>query len=109
VSFFICQAHLPQDHVDRLQGTLQPCRRPQFFQGQIVLPRQQHPKLAPVAGHNHRLATGEAVPRGEVTGAPTLLQEFLDHAQRDAKTVGDLQAHTLIVIVGSQDSFPQVN
>jgi len=31
-SFFICQPHLPQDDVDRLQRTLQPGGQPQFLQ-----------------------------------------------------------------------------
>jgi len=108
VSFFICQTHLPQHHVDRLQGTHEPRRSPQLLQRQIVLPGQQGAKLAPVGGHDHRLAPGEAVPRGDVAGVPALLEKFLDHPQRDAETAGDLLPRALIVVVGSQDSFPQI-
>jgi hypothetical protein len=108
VSFFICQPHLPQDAVDRLQGTLQPRRRPQFLQGQIVLPGEQGPQLTPVGGHNHRLAPGQAVPRGDVASMSTLLEELLDQSQGNAETVGNLGTRALIVVVGNKDSFAQI-
>jgi hypothetical protein len=101
VSFFICQAQLPQDDVDRLQGTLQPRCRPHFLEGEIVLSGQQGANLASVGGHNHGFAPGEAVPWSDVTGAPTLLEELLDQAQRNPKTVGHLSAGALIIIVSS--------
>jgi len=108
VSFFICQTHFPQHHVDRLQGTLQPRRPSQFLQGQIVLLGQQSPQLAPVRGHNHGFAPGEAVSRGNVVGVPALLEELLDHAQGNPKTVGHLNPRALIIIVSRQDSFPEI-
>jgi len=108
VSFFICQAHFPQHHIDRLQGTLQPRRPAQLLQGQIVLPGQQGAELAAVRGHNHGFAPGEAVPRGDVAGSPPLLEELLDQAQRNAESVGDLSAGAFKVIVSSQDSLPQI-
>jgi hypothetical protein len=61
-----------------------------------------------VSGDNHRLAPTEAMPWSNVAGAPTLLQKLLDHAQGDAETVGDLGAGALSVVIGSQDSFAQI-
>ena len=37
---------------------------------------------------NHRLASAEPVSRGDVASVPTLLQEFLDHAQGNPETDG---------------------
>ena len=61
-----------------------------------------------MGGHNHRFAPAEPVARGDVAGAPTLLQEFFDHAQGDAEAVGDLGAGPLSVVIRSQDSFAQI-
>ena len=48
------------------------------------------------------------MPRSDVAGAPALLQELLDHAQGNPETMGNLVARALIVVVGSQDSFTQI-
>jgi hypothetical protein len=48
------------------------------------------------------------MPRGYVAGAPTLLQELLDHAEGNPETVGNLRTSSLLVIIGSQDSFSQI-
>jgi hypothetical protein len=61
-----------------------------------------------VGGNNHRLAPGKVVPWSDVAGAPTLLQELLDHAQRDPKTMGHLGASALSVVVARKDSFTEI-
>ena len=61
-----------------------------------------------MGGDNHRFAPGIAMPWRDVAGAPTLLQELLDHAQGDPKTVGNLGASALSVVVGRKDSFTQI-
>ena len=61
-----------------------------------------------MGGHNHGFAPGEAMPRGDVTGVPTLLQELLDQAQRNPKAMGNLGTRALLVVVRSQNSFSQI-
>jgi hypothetical protein len=39
-------------------------------------------------------------------GVPPLLEKFLDQTQRNPKTLGNLRPGALVVIGGSQDSFP---
>lgn len=61
-----------------------------------------------MGGYNHGFAPGQAVPRGNVAGAPTLLEELLDQARGNAETMGHLGPSPLIVIVGSKNPFPQI-
>jgi hypothetical protein len=56
----------------------------------------------------HRLAPAEPIPGADVAGVPALLQQLLDHAQGDPETMGDLGARPLIVVIGGQDSFTQI-
>ena len=48
------------------------------------------------------------IARADVAALPPPLQEFLDHAQRDPKAVGDLFSGPFLLVVRSQDSFPQI-
>ena len=48
------------------------------------------------------------MPWSDIAGAPTLLQEFLNHAQGDSETVGNVGPGALVVVIGSQDSFAQI-
>jgi hypothetical protein len=61
-----------------------------------------------VGSDNQRLAPAEPKPWGDIAGVSALLQQFLDHAQRNPKTVGDLGPGALVVVVGSKDSFPKI-
>ena len=61
-----------------------------------------------MGGHNHRLAPGQAMARGKVARAPALLEELLDQAQGNTETVGHLAPSALVVVIRSQDSFPQI-
>ena len=61
-----------------------------------------------MAGDNQRLAPGVVVARPDVASAPPLLEEFLDHAQRHAETMGHLFTSALLLIVGGQNPFPQI-
>ena len=94
--------------MDGLKGALESHGLPQLFQGEVVLFGQQGAHLAAVGGDNHRLASAEPASRGNVAGAPTLLQELLDHAEGNPETVGNLRPGALPVIIGSQDSFAQI-
>lgn len=61
-----------------------------------------------VGDHNHRLAPGQVMPGGDIPGAPALLQEFLHHPQGNPETMGNLDASALVVVVGGEDSFAQI-
>ena len=94
--------------VDRGQRTRQPGGRAQFFEGQVGLFVQQHPQVGMMAGNNQRLAPGVMVTWSDVAGAFPLLEELLDHAQRHPKAVGDLSPVALLMIVGRQNPFAQI-
>ena len=61
-----------------------------------------------VAGNNHRLASGKAMPRRNVTRAAALLQELLHHPQRHPEPVANVGPSAFVVVVGSKDSFAQI-
>jgi hypothetical protein len=108
MSFFICQPHLPQNHIEGLQRTLQPRRPPQLLERQIVLFGQQGAKLAPVSGDNHRFAPGMVMSWGNIASVPALLEELLDHPKGDAEAAGNFLAGPFILVVRSQNPFPQI-
>ena len=57
-----------------------------------------------VGAHNHRLAPGKVMPGSDVADTPPLLQELLDHAQRDPETAGHLGTRTFLVVIGKKES-----
>jgi hypothetical protein len=91
-----------------LQGTLQFHRGAQFLQGEVGSFGQQSAQLAAVSGDNHRLASGQMMPRSNVAGAPSLLQELLDHAQGHAESVGNLGARAFLVVIRKKDSLTKI-
>jgi len=107
-SFFICQPHLREHHVDRLQRTWESRGIPQFPQSEIVLFAQKSPDLTLVNSQNHGLSSGPVVPRGDVSGPSALLQEFLNHSQRYPETMGYLPTGTLLIVIGRKHSFPEI-
>ena len=108
VSFFICQPHCLQNVMDGGQRTVQSQAGTQLLEGQIGLLVQQSPHLAPMGRQNPRLAPGETVARANLPGSPALLQKLFDHAQRNPVTAADLLSGPLLLIIGSQNSFAQV-
>jgi hypothetical protein len=57
-----------------------------------------------MAGDNDRFATRILMPRREITGIASLLNEFLDHSGRYPKSQSDFIARTLLFIIGIQDA-----
>jgi hypothetical protein len=49
------------------------------------------------------------MPGSDVASAPSLLQEFLDHAKRDSETVGNLGAGAFLAVIGKQDAFTEIH
>jgi len=108
VSFFICQPHFLQHDIDGLQRTPKAGRRPQLLQGEIALLGQQSTQLSLVGVHNHRLAPGKVMPGRDVAGAPPLLQQLLNHAQRDPETVRNLGASPFLAVIGKKNTFTEI-
>jgi hypothetical protein len=70
--------------------------------------REQLPQVNLMPGENHGLAARVVMTRPDVAGAPPLLDEFLDHAQRNLETLGNFRPVALLLIVGAQNPFPQI-
>ena len=108
VSFFICQSQPDQNVVDGGQGAGQPRGGTQFLEGQIGLFSQQCPQLVLMAGDNAGLAARAVMLGAEVAQAMALLEEFLDHAQRNPETTSHRLASALVGVVSGQNPFPQI-
>ncbi len=61
-----------------------------------------------MAGDNAGLAAGAVMLGAEVAEATALLEELLDQTQRNPETAGHHFAGTLVVVVGGQYPFPQI-
>jgi hypothetical protein len=83
-------------------------RRPQLLQGEVALLGQQDPYPALVSPDNHRLAPTKPMPWSDIASAPTLLEELLDHAEGDAETVGNFGTSALVVVIGTNNSFTEI-
>jgi hypothetical protein len=94
--------------MNRRQGTLELHGRPQFFEGQVRFATQQRLHLPVMGAQDERFAPRIAVTGSNVAGVPALLQELLNHAQRDPETMGNFFTVSLLLVVGTEDSFTQV-
>lgn len=81
---------------------------PQFLQGHVRFSAQQRLHLPVMGAQDERFAPGIMVAGSDVSGTPALLQEFLDQAQRDTKTTGNFFTVSFFLVVGTEDSFTQV-
>jgi len=66
--------------MNRRQGTVELHGRSQFFEGQVRFAAQQRLHLPAMGVQDKRFASGITMARSDVSGVPTLLQEFLDQA-----------------------------
>jgi len=94
--------------MDGWQRAIQGRGPSQFLQGQVRLAAQELTKGLALSGDFAGLKPATMIARAEVAALAPPLQEFLDHAQRDAKAVGDLLSCPFLLIVRSQNSFPQI-
>jgi hypothetical protein len=94
--------------MNRRQGTIELHGCPQFFEGHVRFAAQQRLHLPVMGAQDERFAPGTTVTGSDVSGAPALLQEFLDQAQRDTKTTGNFFTVSFLLVVGTEDSFTQV-
>lgn len=107
-SFLICQPHVRQHVADRRQAAPQPGGRPQLRQCQIRPFGQQGPELGPMRRRDHRLASRTVMQRPDLSQAPPLLQQFLDHPQRHAEPSRHLCPRPSGLVVTAQNTFPHV-
>ena len=94
--------------MDGLYRALQPGGLAQFLERQIVLFDQQGAQLAAVGSNDHWLASGITMPRGNIAGVSTLLEELFDQTQGHPEPMRNVYPCPLIVVVTSQDPFPQI-
>ncbi len=94
--------------MDGRQRAIQGRGPPQFLQGQVRLAAQELTKGWALGRDFAGPEPATIIARADVAALPPPLQEFLDHAQRDLKAVGNLFSGPFLLIVRSQDSFPQI-
>jgi hypothetical protein len=94
--------------VDGGQSAGQTRGGPQFLEGQIGLFRQQRSQLVLMAGDNTGLAARAVMLGPNVAQAAALLEELLDHAQRNPEPGRHRLTGAPVVIVGRQNPFPQI-
>jgi hypothetical protein len=94
--------------MDSWQGAVELYGGPQFLQGHVRFAAQQRLHLPVMGAQDERFAPRITVTGSDVSSAPALLQEFLDHAQRDTETTGNFFAVSFLLVVGTEDSFTQV-
>ena len=90
--------------MDGRQGAVQSRGRAQLGQGQIGLGTHQSAQRAPVCGEDLGLAARVPMTRGDIAGAPALLEELFDHPERDAKPAGDVLTGAFAGVVGGEDA-----
>lgn len=94
--------------MDRWQRAIQGRGPAQFLQSKIRLAAEELPKGLALSGDFARLEPATMIAWADVAALPPTLQEFLDHTQRYSKAVGNLLSGPFLLIVRSQNSFPQI-
>jgi len=94
--------------MNRRQGAVELHGRPQLFEGQVRFAAQQRLHLSAMRVQDERFAPRIMVTGCNVSGASALLQELLDQAQGDTETMGSFFAVPFLLVVGTEDSFTQV-
>jgi hypothetical protein len=94
--------------MDRWQRAIQGRGPSQFLQSQIRLAAQELTKSLALSGDFAGLEPATMIAWADVAALSPPLQKFLDHAQRYFKAAGNLLAGPFLLIVRSQNSFPQI-
>jgi len=94
--------------MDGRQGAVERYGGPQFLEGHIRFAAQQRLHLPVMGAQDEGLASGITMTGSDVSGAPALLQEFLDQPQRDTETMSNFLTVSFLLVVGTEDSFTQV-
>jgi len=94
--------------MNRWQRTIQGRGPPQFLQSKIRLAAEELSKGVALSGDFARLEPATMIARADVAALSPTLQEFLDHTQRYSKAVGNFLSGPFLLIVRSQNSFPQI-
>jgi len=107
-SFFICQPEISQDVVNRLNRTLQAQSLPHLLEGKIRVLGQHDSQLASVGIKNDRLASTTMVLRRNVANMATLLNQLLDHTERNIEATRYLLTRCISSVIGFKDPFAEV-
>jgi hypothetical protein len=91
--------------MDSRERAVQARRRAQFLEGSIRFLLDQGPELLLLPGDRAGRATGPMVLGAQVPKASALLQELLDHAQRNPKPMSDRLPGALPGVVGGHNPF----
>jgi len=94
--------------MDGLWRAIHADRVSKFLKRHVWIIPDQTLELLLMARGNFRLRSREAMPRGDVARAPSLLQQLLDHTQRDVISRGDLLARALPTVIRHHDTFAQI-
>jgi hypothetical protein len=94
--------------VNGRQGALQTGGGAKFLEGEVWFARQKSFHLALVVAQDHWFASGKAMARGDIAGASSLLQKFLDHPFGNSMPAGDFRSRAFVVVVGAKNPLPQV-
>jgi hypothetical protein len=80
----------------------------QLIQGQVIFPGQQGADVTAMGGKDHRLSPCKVMARGNVTRAPTLLQELLDHPQGDPEAMSNLGPGAFLMVISINDPLAEI-
>ena len=94
--------------MDGRQRADQARRGPQLLEGQIGLLLNQRPQLVLLPGDVAGLAARAVVLRTHVASPSPLLQELLDHAQRNPKTASHRFPGAFARVIRRQNPFAQI-
>jgi hypothetical protein len=86
-----------------LNGAIQLGGWAQFCQRQIGLAAEQFAQFLAVDRNNLGFASAAVIPTGNITCLPPLLEQFFNHPQRNAKTLGNFFAGAFLLIIGGQN------
>jgi len=80
----------------------------QFLERQVGLFLYQEAQLPLMGLDDQGLAPRAMVARADLSGASTLLQEFLHHPERNPVTLRNLLSGPILLVIGSQNPFAQI-
>ncbi|MEX1110792.1 MAG: hypothetical protein WEB31_03220 [Chthoniobacterales bacterium] len=94
--------------MNRLDGAIEAESVAQLRKGAVWFLPEKRPEFAAVTGKYLRFAAAEVVARCDVTRALPLLDELLDHAERNLEAAGDLVARGIATVKCGEYPLPEV-
>jgi len=94
--------------MDGGQRALDPDGFAQFLQSHVRMITHQASKALLVPAGNLRLSPRETMPGGDIAGTLSLLQQFLDQAQRHVIAFRNLLPRPIAPVIRRHNPFPQI-